>query len=138
MGEDDTGNSSSKKARMTVDPGEPKARNVQLAELFKRLSTAYQVAPLFHKDEMRARSFHKIAGRLRHQHHEIEDEQTLWKIAGVDLVGSTAIRMIREYLQSGSIARIHSLENDKTRIALKNIMGIWGVGRATVGRLFHD
>jgi DNA polymerase/3'-5' exonuclease PolX len=47
-------------------------------------------------------------------------------------ISNSTIAMIVEYLRTGTIGIIDRLQRDPMRIAMKNIMGIWGIGRATV------
>ena len=47
-------------------------------------------------------------------------------------LGNSTMNMIAEYMERGTISRIKWLTYDPTRIAMKNMMNIWGVGRVTV------
>jgi hypothetical protein len=56
----------------------------------------------------------------------------LEKIPGFSV---STIYMLKEFIQRGNIKRIENLQSDPIRIAMGNMMSIWGVGRATVSSI---
>lgn len=111
----------------------PKGRNAELSELFLKLSKLHQSCPLFPEDTWKAYSFHVTAGRLRHLEFEITDDPALLtKIRQIRGFGDSTLRMIQEFLSTGTFQRIDAFEADRDRIAMKRMMAIWGVGRVKV------
>jgi DNA polymerase/3'-5' exonuclease PolX len=86
------------------------------------------------EDIWKAYMFHKIAGRILCLPFPVGDSQMPLKrlIDQVPGLGNSTMAMIAEYIESGTISRIHWLKYDPTRIAMKNMMNIWGIGRVTV------
>jgi DNA polymerase/3'-5' exonuclease PolX len=107
--------------------------NSKLAECFRKLSKSYQSSPVFPEDVWKAYHFHKIAGRLLSLDFDVVSETnfTMKCLKEIPGISNSTIAMIDEYLGTGTIGRIDRLQRDPMRIAMKNIMGIWGIGRAT-------
>ncbi len=113
----------------------PNGRNAKLSELFMKLAKLHQSCPLLAEDAWKAYSFHVTAGRLRQLDFEIRDDPAmLSKIRKIPGFGDSTLRMIQEYLSTGTFQRIEAFEADPDRIAMKRMMSIWGVGRVKVGR----
>ena len=53
----------------------------------------------------------------------------LLKVSGI---GARTVAKIQEYFERGTFDRIVEFEKDPQRMAMKNIMGIWGIGEKTV------
>jgi hypothetical protein len=124
-----------KRRRVQRDPSnETPARNAQLADHFLTMSKLYKSSPLMPEDIWKAYMFHKIAGRLLCLPFLVSDEKMPLKklLDQVPGLGNSTIAMIAEYIERGTISRIKWLKYDPTRIAMKNMMNIWGVGRVTV------
>jgi endonuclease III len=108
-------------------------RNKEIAEVFRTLSNLHQSCPLLEMDQWKAYMFRIIAGRLTHLDFEIRnDPQTLNRLRKIPGIGSNSVDKIQEYLETGSLCRIEEFNSDSTRVAMKNMMSIWGVGRKTV------
>ena len=117
------------------DPSnETPAKNTQLANLFLQMSKLYKSSPLMPEDIWKAYMFHKIAGRLLCLPFPVGDEKMPLKrlVDQVPGLGNSTMSLIAEYMERGTISRIKWLKYDPARIAMKNMMNIWGVGRVTV------
>ena len=110
------------------------ANNRKLSDLFRNVSKLYQSAPLWPEDVWKAYSFHKIAGRLRCLDFEIDEKNMPLKKLLEDIpgIGNSTIFIIAEFLRHGRCFRVERRARDPVRIALRNIMAIWGIGRVTV------
>jgi hypothetical protein len=108
-------------------------RNKEIAQVFQTLSNLHQSCPLLEMDQWKAYMFRVIAGRLTHLDFEIRnDPQTLNRLREIQGIGSNSVDKIQEYLETGTLGRINEFNSDSKRIAMKNMMNIWGVGRKTV------
>lgn len=108
-------------------------QNKEIAEVFRILSNLHQSCPLLEMDQWKAYMFRIIAGRLTHLDFEINnDPQTLSRLRKIKGIGSNSIDKIQEYLKTGALRRIGEFNTDPKRVAMKNMMNIWGVGRKTV------
>jgi hypothetical protein len=98
------------------------------------MSKLYKSSPLMPEDTWKAYMFHKIAGRLLCLPFPVGDEKMPLKrlMDQVPGLGNATMVMIAEYIEKETISRIKWLTYDPTRIAMKNMMNIWGVGRVTV------
>lgn len=124
-----------KRRRVQRDPSKTMpAQNAQLADLFLTMSKLYKSSPLMPEDIWKAYMFHKIAGRLLCLPFPLGEEQLPLKklVDQVPGLGDSTMTMIAEFIERGTISRIKRLKYDPTRIAMKNMMNIWGVGRVTV------
>ena len=112
--------------------------NLTISGLLEKISKLHQSSPLFPEDVWKAYSLHKMAGRLRNLNFEIQKDtpglkSKLKKVPGIS---QSILAMIFEYVHTGSISRLDLLQSDPLRMAMKRVMAIWGVGRATVSRWF--
>lgn len=108
-------------------------RNKQIAEVFRTLSNLHQSCPLLEMDQWKAYMFRIIAGRLTYIDFEItNDPQTLNRLRKIQGIGSNSVDKIKEYLDTGTLRRIEEFKSDSKRVAMRNMMNIWGVGRKTV------
>lgn len=108
------------------------ASNQKISEVFKKLAVLYQSCPIEKEDVWRSYQFRINAGRVNQLGFEISEctLQNLRKdIAGF---GDSCLQIIRQYLESGKVERIEALETDKSRVAMHNMMDIWGVGSKKV------
>jgi DNA polymerase/3'-5' exonuclease PolX len=127
----------SKRQRSKGSSNLPLPNNANLADQFKKLSKLYQASPVLPEDIWKAYSFHKIAGRLLHLDFEIEAHDTIActkALSAVPGIGHSSVSMILQILQTGTTSRIHCLQKDPMRNAVKSMMAIWGVGRVTVSQ----
>lgn len=63
-----------------------------------------------------------------------DDPDTLARLKAVKGIGSGSIDKINEYFSTGSLSRIREFQTDPKRVAMKNMMDIWGVGRVKVSQ----
>lgn len=112
---------------LTVPSG---ARNVELSELFKKLSKLHQTCPLLPVDQWKSYCFSVTSGRLRNLSFEVtNDPRVLQRLKSIRGFGTGTMDKIDEFLETGDISRIMEFETDPKRIAMKKMMDIWGVGR---------
>ncbi len=108
-------------------------RNGEIAEVFRTLANLHQSSPLLEMDQWKSYMLRIIAGRLTNLDFEIKDDpQTLERLRNISGIGSNSVDKIQEYLESGTVTRIEEFKSDPKRVAMKNMMNIWGVGRKTV------
>lgn len=115
-------------------------RNANLARELMRLSKAYDRGPLFQDEQWKALQFHKLAGRVQCLDFEINEDnfaQEIQRLKKVNGFGNSAIAAVQDILFHGRNFRAEYLESDPARLAISNLMGIHGVGRATVSMEFH-
>lgn len=111
-------------------------RNSALSEQFRILSKLHQKAPLLEADPWKAYTFNIISGRLRYLDFEVDNEpDTFEKLKKIKGFGESTLEKVKQFLEFGEITRIKEFERDPERIAMKNMMGIWGVGRREASRL---
>jgi DNA polymerase/3'-5' exonuclease PolX len=105
--------------------------NQSLSEAFRTLSKRHQEMPLNGElDAWKSYSFQITAGRLLHLGFEIRDSpEVLRHLASINGFGSSTMDIITDYLRTQQCSRLRNLESDPDRIAMKNMMNIWGVGR---------
>jgi hypothetical protein len=119
--------------RLSSQPSRRFARNAEVAEVFRKLSNLHQSCPLLPVDNWKAYSFRVVAGRVLNLNFEVSDDpETLERLRNVTGIGSSSFVKIKEYLRTGSLSRIVEFQTDPRRIAMKNMMDIWGVGRVKV------
>ena len=135
-------------AAVVASPPRPE-RNVALSQIFKKLSKAYQEAPLDPIDSWRAYSFATAASRLRALPFEIDSKESLQRAKKIKGFGSSTFAIMYEFVEqkleddgeeesmtdkeSGeqfTIRRLQDLRTDPQRQAVRTMMNIWGVGRA--------
>jgi len=126
-----------------VSHTEPKVNNFEtnheIAELFRILSNLQQACPLLDGDSWKAYSSRVVSGRIMHLDFEItNDPECFTRLLKVSGIGSRTVAKIHEYFQHGNFDRIVEFQKDPQRIAMKNLMGIWGVGEKTVSFSISD
>ena len=86
-------------------------------------------------DEMKSYMLNLQSGRLRYLDFEVSLDN-LDRVKNIKGMGSSCIKKIREYLETGGrrCSRIEEFEKDELRMAMKAIKIIWGVGQATVSK----
>lgn len=97
----------------------------------------YEQSPCLPDDEMKARQFHLIAGRLQKIHLEITKDTPLRVIRSIPIIGLSTAVMIKEIVETGRLQRLEGMKGDPIRIALRNLTAIWGVGPATAMTLIR-
>lgn len=113
--------------------------NEEVAEVFKTLSNLHQAMPLLDVDQWKSYCFRIVSGRLLNLDFEVAtDPDTMRRLRSVKGFGAGVVDKIREYLETGTIRRIAEFQSDPQRIALKNLTGIWGVGRYTARELMNQ
>ena len=109
--------------------------NQELSELFRQLSKLHQSSPLLAEDSWKAYCFNSVAGRLAKLDFEIfNDPKVLNMLGSIKGIGPSTLDKIKEYLETGTLSRIHEFNTDPKRVAMRKMMNIWGVGRASVRR----
>ena len=68
----------------------------------------------------------------------VNNPAVLERLSKIKGVGRSTMEKIQEFLTTGSIRRIYEFETDPDRIAMKNMMDIWGVGCVTVSVLVSE
>jgi len=105
------------------------SKNLELSDLLDRISKIYSESPLHDSDIWRGYTYKKAAGCLRYLDFEVDkDQKTLQKLRVIRGLGDKVLEHIIEYLTSNRSTLIQQLENDPKRVAVKKLMGIWGVG----------
>lgn len=90
-------------------------------------------------DEFRAYTFNLIAGRLALLDFEIaNDPMAVAKLREVRGIGASTLDLIKEWLRTGKIQRIHALETEEQRVAIANLIRIWGVGPKMARHLYTN
>ncbi len=111
-------------------------RNEKLSDHFCQLSKLYQTSPIQDTDEWRAYSFNLTAGRLRFLDFDVTDDpEILQKLAKSKGFGATSMAIVRDFFRTGASSRLKELENESTRVVMRRMMNIWGVGRAKATEL---
>ena len=114
-------------------------RNVEIAELFRKLAKIYQKAIIEAHDEFRAYTFNLVAGRLNELDFEISsDPAAISKLGGIPGFGGSSLGMIKEWIKTRTIERIHFLETEERRVATRNLIKIWGIGPKTAQHLYNN
>lgn len=115
------------------------AMNMKISDCFQILSKLHQDCPLLGKhDFWKAYTLQKISGRLKHLDFEIKDDpQVLQRLRKVDGIGESTLNKIKEYLRTGTLARIEEFQTDELRVAMNTMMHIWGVGAAKASDLLN-
>lgn len=108
-------------------------RNEQVSKVFRTLSNLHKSCPLLPQDEWKAYMFRIISGRLVNLDFEITDHpDTLRRLSNIKGIGANSVAKIKEILETGTVARIAAFHTDPDRVAMSNMMAIWGVGRKKV------
>jgi len=116
-------------------PSTSRSMNNQIAEHFQQLSKLYQKAPLQEQDTWRAYTFSIAAGRLRHLPFVVSLD-TLDQLKQTQGFGPTSIAIVCDFLQGHHTGRMEALLRDPHRVAMKELMSIWGVGRKRAHELY--
>ncbi len=113
-------------------------KNKKLASMFEQLSKLHTDMPLEEEDQWKAYTFAVIASRLRHLDFEV-DLSVLKQLESIKGFGKSVLQKIREFfLTGGTCERIRQFSCDETRLAIRNMMNIWGVGRVKAKMLVDD
>lgn len=135
---------SSKKQNVCKDKEQPPPtpRNLKVSECFLKLSKIYEQTSCLPEDEMKARQYHLVAGRLQQIDFDIEHDSSIRQLREIPFVGASTALMIKEIVKTGGLRRLDCFQKDPTRIAMRNLMAIWGVGKAKaldlIRRKFHN
>jgi len=108
-----------------------------VSEFFLKLSKIYEQSPYLPSDGIKARQYHLIAGRLQKIGFDILPHTTNRELKEIPFVGVSTAPMIQEILRTNRLRRLEHLRTDPIRIAMRDLMAIWGVGRATACSLIH-
>ena len=99
----------------------------------KELGKLHQKCPLNDDDTWKAYALNKIAGRIRRLPFQVTlERESQLRLKSIYGLGASTLEKINQYLQYGYIERTREFQRDPERIAMKQMMGIWGVGRKTV------
>eukprot|EP00934_Nitzschia_sp_Nitz4_P000280 Nitzschia sp. Nitz4//NODE_159_length_47236_cov_74.723851//38884//41271//NITZ4_additional_000015-RA//1//CDS//3329531764//280//frame0 len=111
-------------------------RNVEVAAMFQTLSDLHQSSPLLDHDEWKAYRFRVVAGRILNLDFELSNHPAVLKRAGeVKGIGANSVAKIKEFLETNTVERIHAFKTDPDRVAMRNLMAIWGVGKSKAREL---
>eukprot|EP00536_Pseudo-nitzschia_multiseries_P000545 jgi/Psemu1/282410/fgenesh1_pg.7_\ len=113
-------------------------RNLGISQFFLKLSKTYEQTPYLPGDKLKARQYHLIAGRLQKIGFDIPPHITNRELKKIPFVGVSTAHMIQEILQTNRLRRLEHLQTDPIRIAMRDLMAIWGIGRATALSLIHQ
>lgn len=80
----------------------------------------------------RAYQFRINAGRVKLLPFELNLDNLERLRKDVTGFGDSCIAIVRQHLESGQVERIRKLKTDKRRVAMRNMMEIWGVGKKAV------
>jgi DNA polymerase/3'-5' exonuclease PolX len=105
--------------------------NLELSKVFKELGNLHQECPLLPVDMWKAYCFRVVAGRIQNMNFKITLD-TLDRLGKIKGIGASSLDKVREYLETGKLSRIKEFRTDSRRIAMKQMMDIWGVGRIKV------
>ncbi|CAJ1958452.1 unnamed protein product [Cylindrotheca closterium] len=112
--------------------------NLEVSKIFRELGEIYQDCPLEENDMWRAYQFRINAGRVKLLPFELTLDNLGRLRKDVTGFGASCIEIVRQYLESGEVERIHKLKTDKRRVAMRNMMEIWGVGKKAALQLIND
>lgn len=112
-------------------------RNLSISLFFLKLSKAYEQAPYLPDDEMKARQYHLIAGRLQKMDFEITSDTPVAAIRKIPFIGITTASKVKEIVDTSRLRQLECFQSDPIRKAMRNLTAIWGVGRATALNLIH-
>lgn len=100
----------------------------------KELGKLHQKCPLNDDDTWKAYAMDKIAGKIRRLPFQVTlERESQLRLKSIHGLGTSTLEKINQYLQTGYIERTKEFKRDPERMAMKQMMGIWGVGRKTVG-----
>ena len=126
-----------KRQRVCKDKEQQPIRNLKISECFLKLSKIYEQSPCLQEDDMKARQYHLIAGRLQNIDFDIQYDASIRQLREIPFVGASTAQMIQQILQTGRLRRLDSFRKDPTRIAMRNLLAIWGIGQATALNLIN-
>jgi DNA polymerase/3'-5' exonuclease PolX len=114
-------------------------RNQTLSKLFREISKLYQQCPLDEQDDWRAYTYNLLAGRLCLLDFDVtNDTNVLSKLKAIKGFGSSTVKDVQEFLETGVCNRLEMLKQDRDRQAMKAMMNIWGVGPKEAHRLVQQ
>ena len=100
----------------------------------KELGKLHQKCPLNDDDTWKAYAMDKIAGKIRRLPFQVTlERESQLRLKSIHGLGASTLEKINQFLQTGYIERTKEFKRDPERMAMKQMMGIWGVGRKTVG-----
>ena len=112
--------------------------NDALADALKELGKLHQKCPINDDDTWKAYALDKIAGRIRHLDFQVTlERESQLRLKGIHGIGASTLEKVNQFLQTGQITRTKEFRKDPERVAMKAMMGIWGVGRKTVRTRFY-
>jgi len=104
-------------------------KNAELSQLFDKISKLYKDMPLDNYDEWRSYSYNMAAARLRYLNFQVcNNEESLMRLSQVKGFGKKFMKHIREYLITGGCELIRNFERDPSRVNVRNMIKIWGIG----------
>lgn len=110
-------------------------KNQKLSNLFGTISKLYQECPLSSDDSWRSYSYNIVSKRLQYLDFEVTGVDCLKKLAGIKGFGPKILKQCKEFLTSGKCNIIREFEHDERRVAVRNMINIWGVGPAKAWEL---
>jgi DNA polymerase/3'-5' exonuclease PolX len=119
------------------------ARNTQLMKLFKDGAEAYKALGTGqNKDKFRARAYQtavnaikEVKVQLTMENFEDELQKLSQKRNGRPAVGQKNLAKIREFLESGKVKKLETLEKNPHAQALRDLQQVSGIGNSMAVRL---
>lgn len=108
------------------------AINNEISIIFKELGELYQDCPIEPNDTWRAYQLRINAGRVKLLGFELRLDTLERLRKDVAGFGDGCVEIIRQHIEGSQIERMNHLKTDKKRVAMHNMVEIWGVGAKTV------
>ena len=101
-------------------------KNLELCELFAKISKLYKEMPLDKFDEWRSYSYNAASARLKYLDFPVlYDDESLKQLSNRKGFGKKFMRQIREFLETGKCQLISEFEHDPMRVNVRNMIRIW-------------
>lgn len=103
-----------------------RSKNMELSDLFAKISKLYKDMPLDKFDEWRSYSYNAASARLKYLDFPVlNDEESLRNLSNRKGFGKKFMRQIREYLMTGKCQLVSEFEHDPMRVNVRNMIRIW-------------
>jgi len=118
------------------------ACNAQLMKLFEDGAEAYKAGTGQATDIFRARAYQAAANAIKEikvqltlDNFEDELQKLNGKRNGRGVVGERTMAKIREFLESGKVKKLETLDQNPHAQALRDLQQVWGIGNSMAVRL---
>lgn len=114
--------------------------NQRVYDFFMNLSSHHNETKVFALDKHRTDNYKKTAERARDFHLELDCD----KAANIDAfaklpgVGPSTVQHLREFLVNGTVDRLKFFDNDTTRLGIKTLCTVHGIGPKTAYQFVHQ